>query len=177
MIHSETVKNMMKFDTRNKKPKLYHLLVISVTTVILLTVFMLCHGDHQSMHMMIVLDLYFAVSLVLLVSAFFKQLQYNPYSYNTIFYMGFAVFVVFLLLGHILLTVQLFGYSEELSMAEIFSLMSDSAKTYMLLTFPFILVFSAGLCVSNISLIRHEGKRLVNILGIILSFLFTLNVC
>ena len=171
MIHSETVKNMMKFDTRNKKPKLYHLLVISVTTVILLTVFMLCHGDHQSMHMMIVLDLYFAVSLVLLVSAFFKQLQYNPYSYNTIFYMGFAVFVVFLLLGHILLTVQLFGYSEELSMAEIFSLMSDSAKTYMLLTFPFILVFSAGLCVSNISLIRHEGKRLVNILGIILSFL------
>ena len=41
----------------------------------------------------------------------------------------------------------------------------------MLLTFPFLFLFSGALCVSNIALIRHEGKRLVNFLGILLSFL------
>ena len=41
----------------------------------------------------------------------------------------------------------------------------------MLISLPFILVFSVALCVSNLSLIRHEGRRFMNILGIILSFL------
>ena len=41
----------------------------------------------------------------------------------------------------------------------------------MMLSSPFVLAFSVALCVSNISLIRHEGKRLVNVLGILLSFL------
>ena len=41
----------------------------------------------------------------------------------------------------------------------------------MMLSFPFLFVFSAALCVSNVSLIRHEGFRGVNVLGIILSFL------
>ena len=47
----------------------------------------------------------------------------------------------------------------------------DSAKRFMLLSAPFILLYSVALCVSNLSLIRHEGKRLVNVLGILLSFL------
>ena len=50
-------------------------------------------------------------------------------------------------------------------------LLLESAKRYMLLSAPFVLIFATALCISNISLIRHEGKRFVNILGIILSFL------
>ena len=46
-----------------------------------------------------------------------------------------------------------------------------SAESFMILSSPFLLVFSAALCVSNISLIRHEGLRVVNLLGILLSFL------
>lgn len=50
-------------------------------------------------------------------------------------------------------------------------MLANSAKAYMLLSCPFILALSTALCVSNVSLIRHEGRRVVNILGIILSFL------
>lgn len=41
----------------------------------------------------------------------------------------------------------------------------------MFFSAPFILAFSIALCVSNISLIRHERFRFVNVLGIILAFL------
>ena len=57
---------------------------------------------------------------------------------------------------------------EPMVFAAIGGLMS-SAKLYMLFSAPFILLFSAALCVSNISLIRHEGFRFVNVLGILLS--------
>jgi uncharacterized SAM-binding protein YcdF (DUF218 family) len=41
----------------------------------------------------------------------------------------------------------------------------------MLISAPFILVFSVSLCVSNISLIRYEGFRPVNLLGIVFSLI------
>ena len=41
----------------------------------------------------------------------------------------------------------------------------------MISSAPFVLFFSAALCLSNISLIRHEGRRPVNFLGILLAFL------
>ena len=41
----------------------------------------------------------------------------------------------------------------------------------MLLSSPFIFAFSLALCITNISLIRHERFRFVNVLGIILAFL------
>ena len=45
------------------------------------------------------------------------------------------------------------------------------AVTISALIALFLLVFSAALYVSNISLICHEGKRLVSVTGILLSFL------
>ena len=170
MIIIDTIKKAAKFDTRFIKPKLFNILILSVVTVMMMAVLMFCGGDNKSLYILILLDLYFAVTLAMLVAAFFKQLQYNPYSYNTIFYVGFAVFVVFLLIGHIISTVRLFGYAGDLGDADILGMMSGSAKTYMLLTFPFILVFSAGLCISNISLIRHEGN------GVLLLYVYDYSV-
>jgi uncharacterized SAM-binding protein YcdF (DUF218 family) len=109
--------------------------------------------------------------IVMLVDAFFKQIQYNLYSYNTIYYMGFALFVLVLLIFHVygaLSTIQEFGYY---SAEHVLHMMDGSAKMYMLMTFPFILVFSIALFVSNIYLIRYEGKRFVNLLGMILAVL------
>jgi len=161
----------MRFDTRDKKPKLYHLLALTGLTAAVIGALLLRGGENRAAAVGVVLDVYFAAALALLVIAFFRQLQYNPYSYNTIFYMGFALFVLSVLVTHLVLTVRLVrapapGHEEELLRQ-----LLGSAKNYVLLSFPFILAFSAALCVSNISLIRHEGKRLVNVLGIVLSFL------
>ncbi|MBQ7542123.1 MAG: hypothetical protein IJT44_07530 [Clostridia bacterium] len=109
--------------------------------------------------------------LVMLLVAFFRQMQYNPYSYNTIYYIGFALVVLSVLAMSIIGTVRMIFSVQTINLETIFGYLQNSAKLYMLLSFPFVLVFSAGLCVSNIALIRHEGFSPVNALGILLSFL------
>ena len=56
----------------------------------------------------------------------------------------------------------------------LFSLL-HSAKNYMFLTSPMLLVFSAALFLANLRLIRHEGRRFVNILGLLSSVYFRYN--
>ena len=161
----------MRFDTRDKKPKLYHILLLSVLAAAVLGVLNLPDGAEHVLTSFLVLDVYFLAVWILLLDAFFKQLQYNPYSYNTIFYIGFALFLLSVLATHVMITVQLLRFPEEYRVGEVFNWMTNSASTFMILSLPFILIFSAALCISNISLIRHEGRRFVNILGIILSLL------
>ena len=161
----------MRFDTRDKKPKLYHILLLSVLAAAVLGVLNAAEGAEHVLASFFVLDVYFLIVIILLLDAFFKQLQYNPYSYNSIFYIGFALFVLTVLATHVDVTVHLLREPEVYQVGEVFGWMISSATTFMLLTLPFILLFSAALCISNISLIRHEGRRFVNILGIILSVL------
>ena len=161
---------MLEFDTRDKKPKLYDLLLLTAAAA---AVVLLVGGETQERHMAVcvVLGLYYAAVIFRLITAFLGQLRYNPYSYNTLFYSGFALFLLSVLVTHILLSVRMYRYPGMLTVNEILHAVLGSAKSYMLLSSPFLLAFSGMLCVSNISLIRHEGRRLVNVLGILLSFL------
>lgn len=163
---------MLEFDTRDKKPNLYTLLVISCVTTVCVG-WMLIDGRTNAAAVSVILECYFAVALVLLVSAFIKQLQYNPYSYNTIMYAGFALFVVFVLVVDTVLTVRTIHNPGVYHETDLIDWMISSSPAYIMVTFPFILAFSVFLCLSNIFLIRREGKRFVNILGIIFSFLLT----
>lgn len=159
----------MKFDTRDKKPKLYSVLILTAAAALVIAGVMLWGGSGKAAAVCIVFDLYLAGVLALLVTAFFRQIGYNPYSYNTIFYFGFALFVLTVLATHILLTVMVIKSGGVIDEKQIIYRLMFSAKNYMLISAPFILVFAGALCVSNISLIRHEGIRLVNVLGILLS--------
>lgn len=168
---------LVRFDTRDKKPALWNILALSILTAAVSFFLMRRRSEHSLLAVSILLDLYFLTVIILLVSAFFKQLQYNPYSYNSIYYTGFALFILSVLVTHVTLTVQIILYpglyaeSGVSHFDRIAVLLLESAKKYMLLSLPFIAMFSLALCISNISLIRHEGKRFVNILGIILAFL------
>ena len=167
----------MKFDTRMIKPKVWNILVLTVVMV-LIQIFLSVRsgGEGIALASALVLDVYYILVIVFLAAGFYKQLQYNPYSYNTIYYMGFALLTAFVLVTHVVLTVAIARYPEIYQQEQILHLLYGSAKNYMYLTFPFLFIFSVALCVSNLSLIRHEGKRLVNILGIILSFLLVAGV-
>ena len=162
---------MIRFDTRNKKPKLYDLLLLTAAAAAGL--FLCFRRGPQGYEAAIctILGLYYLTVILRLLTAFRGQLQYNPYSYNTIIYAGFALFLLSVLITHIVLSVRMLRYPEVYTAEEVLHMVLGSAKNYMLLSSPFLLAFSAALCISNISLIRHEGKRLVNVLGIILSFL------
>ena len=162
---------MLKFDTRNKKPKLYNLLIQALFVGVILFLLIRGGAENYGVPISVLIAVYLLAALIQLVAAWFKQLQYNPYSYNTIYYMGFALFLLSVLIMQIYLTVQLIRLPLEYRVESVLHILLGSAKNYILLSAPFLLCFSAALCISNISLIRHEGKRLVNVLGIILSFL------
>ena len=163
---------MIRFDTRFKKPKVWNIAILSVITTLMMA-FLLNRETYYIPAISAVVCLYLTLSIVFLLVALVKQLQYNPYSYNTIYYIGFSLFLLACLVSQIVTVLRL-GEPELTDFSGLmilFYTLLRSARSYMLLSFPFIAAYSAGLCLSNISLIRHEGKRIVNILGIILSFL------
>ena len=161
----------LRFDTLDKKPKVWSIGILTLIVGAVLAALWISGGETQAAVMSAAVAVYLLAVIALLLRAFFRQLRYNPYSYNTIIYMGFALFLLAVLAMQAYLTVHLFRHPGKYGASMILSILLGSAKNYMMLSFPFMFVFSAALCVSNVSLIRHEGFRGVNVLGIILSFL------
>ena len=163
--------DMFRFDTRNKKPLLYNIAALSAAAAVVIICLLRDGGTEHTLAVSAALTVYLLTVEVMLIRAFFGQIEYNPYSYNTIYYMGFFLVILFLLVTRIYITVRLLKDPEAYGAREVIYTLLNAAKNYLFLTFPFLFAFSAALCISNISLIRHEGKRFVNVLGIILSFL------
>ena len=159
----------MRFDTRDKKPKLYHVLFLTAVVAVILGVLQALGQEAYILESSIVLAVYFAAVIVLLLIAFVQQLQYNPYSYNTILYVGFALFLVSVLITYIGLIGAIRRYPDAYGTMGALQWLTGSAKNYMFFSFPFLAGFSALLIISNISLIRHEGARPVHALGIFLA--------
>ena len=161
----------LRFDTRNKKPKLFHLLLLAAAAGAAVLLLSLGGQGSRAVPICAVTAAFCLAALFALLRAWRGQLEYNPYSYNTIYYMGFAFFTLSVLVTNIVLEYRMLRFPELYPAEAILHILLDSAKQYMLLSSPFVLLVSAALVVSNLSLIRHEGKRLVNLLGIILAFL------
>ena len=72
-----------------KKPKVWNIAVLSLIVVIVLAV--LTTREHIMIPaVVLVICIYLAAVIAFLLRALRKQLQYNPYSYNTIYYIGFV---------------------------------------------------------------------------------------
>ncbi len=160
---------MIRFDTLDKKPKLWNLLALTCAAAAVIAVPAVIDSQKYIVPISCVMCLYYLAVPVLLIRAFTRQLRYNPYSYNTIFYIGFALFALSAAVIHIVLTVRIVKYPEYRSALNILHALLSSAKNYLIITSPFLALFSVALCVSNISLLRHEGIRTVNFLGIAFS--------
>ena len=159
----------MKFDTRHIKPKLYNTLILSVLTLCLMIALLYQEDPLRILWANMILIVFILLTIISLISAFFKQLQYNPYSYNTVIYSGFALFLLFLLSTHVHAAAEGWFSQQPFLKKDMLELLADSAKSYMYLTAPFLAVFSGSLLISNLALIRHEGKSFVNLLGILLA--------
>ena len=162
---------MIKFDTLDKKPMLYDLLAVAV--IFLAADIFLVLGDpvKNASKACMLQAVFFIYAFVRLVTAFFRQLRYNPYSYNIIYYFGFSLVDIYVIIAHIDLFFKMKEYPEVYSWTMMIHLLLGSAETFMILTSPLLLIFAVAMCISNASLLRHEGKRFVNTLGVILSVL------
>ncbi len=161
----------LRFDTRDKKPKLRGLQAVTAAAALAAGILLLAGGDRAAAAISAITAVYALGAILALLWAFREQIRYNPYSYNTIFYFGFALFALSVMITNVVLTVRILRQPELFTRYAFLHVLLGSAKTYMLVSFPFLFGFSVALCISNVSLIRHEGRRPVNILGIILSFL------
>ncbi|MBR4234885.1 MAG: YdcF family protein [Clostridia bacterium] len=117
----------------------------------------------------IMLALCFACLTAILGASFIWQIRTDAYSYNTVYSVGFGLFALSLFVSHALAAINCLRAPEVYGINEIVRLLSASAQSYMLMSFPFIFISSLLLCVSNIVLIKHEGVRIVNVLGILLT--------
>lgn len=159
----------IEFDTLDKKPNLYS--VLWITLALAVVVVLDLAGLLPQFLVSTILVIYYAAVAFLLIRAFKDQLRYNPYSYNTIYYIGFALYVLCMLGSQILMTWQIAHYSESGMAGSAFLQFLSTGKLFILLSLPFILVFSISMIVSNIRLIHREGGSLTNILGTILSLM------
>lgn len=117
--------------------------------------------NYRVYHLNMVL-LFASISILLWIS--FVSAQRNlRYSYQAIFYSGLAIWITLIT---ILITVLWF---REEVMTNTYYVIQGAAGNFMVYTFLPLMVFCIALSVSNISLIRHEGFRSRNALGIILS--------
>ena len=160
----------MKPGILKKVPGISGVAGLSVGTGILLVLLIKLGKPGWLLWTNLVLTVYFSLVVLLLWRAFRLQMKYDLYSYNTIFYFGFALFILFLAGTYFYITIRCFQNPQSFRVKQTIFTLLHSAKNYMLLTAPFLLLFAGSLFVSNIMLIRHEGFRFVNLLGILLSF-------
>ena len=148
------------------KPKIYNIAIISVLFVIFLVLYRIFKPFNE-FTLGIVFGIYLSAVIVMLLDAFKKQLEYNPYSYNSIYYISFAMFVGSILFSDLVFLVRYKEYfimEDSYSYYNILHLILGSAKNYMLYSAPLVLVICIVLVVSNIILIRKEGRSLSKIL-------------
>ena len=75
----------IRFDSRTRKPKVYSLGILTIVTVLLLILLLRDDTSPERLKWSsILLSVHFLLSVIILLDAFRKQLEYNLYSYNTI---------------------------------------------------------------------------------------------
>lgn len=158
----------MKYFSLDKKPTVYN---IGIASIVMFIVFLVLFYLNKPSLIIASFIVYFIVVLFMLAQAFIKQLKYNAYSYNTIIYSGFFLFVLFMLFTVVSIVLRIRDGSLAYNIEYIICTILYSPTNYMYMTFPFLLVFSIGLCISNLVLIKKEGMSIYNVLGIILSVL------
>ncbi|MBR4743689.1 MAG: YdcF family protein [Oscillospiraceae bacterium] len=113
------------------------------------------------------------VLTVTLLSAFSLvfRCKFDLFSYSTLYMGGSMLFLSGLSLDLLLNVIRLWLHPDTYFMLSVYSSLKGAANTFMLLTLPFMLLVACSLVISNISLIRHEGKRFSNMLAVIMSAL------
>ncbi len=119
----------VRFDTRDTKPKLRALAALTAAAAAGVGILAFRGAAAAACGVMAAYSL--GVILTLLW-AFREQLRYNPYSYNTIFYFGFALFALYVLIAYLVLTVRTARQPEVYTAVMIIHVLLGAAKSYMI---------------------------------------------
>ncbi len=126
-------------------------------------------GYTGDMVLTVVLTVFFLVESLLMYLAFRRAKGASFYAYSTIFTSGASIFLLLTGVLHLSLTVGHLRDPARYTMLRVYEQVSSSPFLFLRFSSPFILAFSAAMTISNIALLRHERKRLQNVLGILIS--------
>lgn len=160
---------MLKNDKRNAKKNIRGILFLTLGVLAVQAVLILTGAEAHKTVMGIFMTLYFAAAAVLLARAFRDQTGCDPYSYYIIYYAAFFLFSLVLTALNARMTWLFISGPETYAAAGILYSMAGAQWTFLFLSAPFLLIFSLGLCISNIALLRREGRSFVNTLGLLLA--------
>ena len=162
---------MLKKDEPDREPDIYILFIITAIFVLIFGILIYTGAGAAVLGGFLIA--YLALMLILLGLFSYLQVQCNPYSCNIIYYRGFLLFFLVLLFTTIQYCKGIFRVPDAFTYYDIVWFLTDSAITYLYMSVIPIIIFSVWLCISNICLIRHEGKRRTNVLGILLALVMT----
>ncbi len=117
------------------------------------------------------------IMLAIMIGSFIEAFRKNNYSYKMVAYGGVSLYIF------VLLAVVIYKLLNNVlnSFTDLVFLITQTGRWLCLLMFVPMLILAIAVTISNIALIRREGFRPVNMLGIIISavwlvvLLFTLN--
>lgn len=112
------------------------------------------------------ISLFFIVFSFVLLNDFRKSRKNNLYSYDTIYDIGFGLFVLSIAMMFAISCYRCISTPADYGMSEIYHTITEFSGTYMFLTAPFLFLFAISMISSNISLLCHERVRFANMLGI-----------
>ena len=136
------------------------------------TVFDLSTGNFSGdIVVLIAITLFWLLVSAIMLWHFFQAKGALFYDYGTIYYSGFSLFALASGLVMLSVTVSRLTHPETYSMLSAYSAISGASIRYMMLTTPLVLVFALGMAVSNLALLRHEGFRIQNLLGLLVGVL------
>ncbi len=134
------------------------------------TVYNLTTGGFTGDSLFLVLcTAFFFIAAASMLHSFHRSLARDFYSYATIYSAGFSLFALDIGIVLLINTIDHINNPSEFPMFAVYSTIRAMSFHFMLVTTPLILVFSAAMFISNIELLRHERKRIQNLLGILVS--------
>ena len=115
--------------------------------------------------------LFLIASAVILFAAFYSALKTDMYSYSTIRYLGFAIFIALLGIMRLRFLNDMMLNGGNGTVWSMLVGVSVSAQRFVLYTSPIILLFALAMVISNVDLIRHEGFYPTNLLAFLIGIL------
>jgi len=123
----------------------------------------------------IIFNIIFAFLLIVIISTqvlLRRGMNQSLYQYRNVSYIAIMIFASVLMLSLYFYLLSCLVETKEPTFRYIINEFIDFPRRFSLFALPVFGIICFLICISNVSLIRHEGLRLKNILGVLLSFIF-----
>ena len=132
-----------------------------------MTVYDITTGGFTGDKVVMLANTLFWIGVGLLMARRFRKLSgCSFYSYTAIYTAGFSIFALAAGFQLLIVTARHLYDPKAYPMIYAYDTLHSMSYNFILMTVPFLLVFTVSMIISNIELLRHERKRPQNFLGI-----------